>query len=99
MAPIYSGGLKLDPLIGVSIGVDLVPVFGEMGPIGAAVKWIVDVVEYLFEVDIYIVFELFLAVKGEASLSYNKVDGFGKSLSQKVDAEVGVALKAGASSN
>ncbi len=99
LVPIYSGGLKLDPLIGVSIGVDLVPLIDFIPYVGKVTGWIISFVEWLSDSDIYIVIEMFSAIKGELGLSYNKVDGFDQGLTQKVEAELGVALKAGANSN
>ena len=99
LIPIYKGGLKLDPLIGMSIGVDIVPLFGKFSPAGKAVEFIIDSLSYLMDVKVYIIFECFVAVKTELSLSYNKVDGFDKEAGQKAEIEAGIALKAGVNSN
>lgn len=99
VVPVYTGGLKVDPLIGISIGVDLVPIIGKIPTVGAIVDWIVRVVEWVSDSDVYLVFEVFSAIKGELSLSYNKVDGFTNIGQQKVELEAGVALKAGIKSN
>ncbi|WP_316798440.1 hypothetical protein [Pedobacter frigidisoli] len=99
IVPIYTGGLRADPLIGLTISVDLVPLIGKIPYVGAIVRAIISVIEYLSDSDIYITFEVAQAVKVNLSLSYNKIDGFRNKGQQKVEYEVAITIKAGCKSN
>lgn len=101
IVPIYKGGFKADPFIGITISVDLVPVIGKAGLIGKIIQWIIDTIAYLTESEIYITFEAGLAVKFDFTLSYNKIDGLDgkKESEQLVTVEVPISVKAGCKSN
>jgi len=99
IVPIYTGGLKADPLIGLTIAVDLVPLIKFLGPIGRVISWIIQFIEWLSKSDLYITFEVSLPVKADLSLSYNRVDGFSNRGKQKMWVEPGVTLRAGCKSN
>ncbi|SHF86888.1 hypothetical protein [Pedobacter caeni] len=99
VVPVFTGGLRADPLIGLTIAVDLIPLIGKFGLVGKILEWIIDVVEYLTKSDVYITFEIGTAVKANLSLSYNKIDGFDPKGVQKVEVEVVITIKAGCKSN
>ncbi|WP_415324827.1 hypothetical protein [Chryseobacterium sp. MMS23-Vi53] len=99
IVPIYTGGLRADPLIGLTVSVDLVPLIKFLGPIGRVISWIVQFIEWLSKSDLYITFEIAFPVKADLSLSYNRVDGFKNKDKQKVWLEPGVTLRAGCKSN
>lgn len=99
IVPIYTGGLRADPLIGLTIAVDLVPLVRFLGPIGRVIGWIIQFIEWLSKSDLYITFEVSLPVKADLSLSYNRIDGFANRGKQKMWVEPGVTLRAGCKSN
>ncbi|MEY8758274.1 hypothetical protein [Chryseobacterium tongliaoense] len=99
IVPIYTGGLRADPLIGLTVVVDLVPLIKFLGPIGRVISWIIQFIEWLSKSDLYITFEVSFPVKADLSLSYNRVDGFANRGKQKMWVEPGVTLRAGCKSN
>jgi hypothetical protein len=101
IVPIYKGGFRADPFIGITISVDLVPIFGKAGLIGKIIQWIIDSIAYLTDSEIYITFEAGLAVKFDFTLSYNRIDGLDgkKESEQLITVEVPISVKAGCKSN
>lgn len=99
IVPIYTGGFRADPLIGLTVSVDLVPLIKFLGPIGRVISWIIQFIEWLSKSDLYITFEIAFPVKADLSLSYNRIDGFKNRGKQKVWVEPGVTLRAGCKSN
>lgn len=101
IVPVYKGGFRADPFIGITISVDLVPILGKVGLVGKIIQWIIDAIAYLTDSDIYITFEAGLAVKFDFKLSYNRIDGLDgkKEAEQLVTVEVPISVKAGCKSN
>lgn len=99
IVPIYTGGLRADPLIGLTIIVDLVPLVKFIPYVGAILNWLIRFIEKLTKSKIYITFEISFPVKADLSLSYNKVDGFANQGKQKIWIEPTVTLRAGCKSN
>ncbi|HEX8576780.1 MAG TPA: hypothetical protein VF677_10855 [Flavobacterium sp.] len=99
IVPIYTGGLRADPLIGLTIAVDLVPLIKFLGPVGRIINWIIRFIQWMSRSQLYITFEVALPVKADLSISYNKVDGFKNKGKQKIWIEPGVTFRAGCKSN
>ncbi|MBP2616008.1 hypothetical protein [Chryseobacterium jejuense] len=101
IVPIYKGGFRADPLIGITISVDMVPIIGKAGLIGKIIDWIIFAVETLTSSEVYITFEAGLAVKFDFTLSYNRVDGLDSRShgEQVVTVEVPISVKAGCKSD
>jgi hypothetical protein len=104
IVPIYKGGFRADPFIGITISVDLVPIFTKftrgMYGVGYALEFIIDAIKWVTDSEIYITFEAGLAVKFDFTLSYNRVDGLdgNKDAQQVVTVEVPISIKAGCKS-
>lgn len=99
IVPIYTGGLRADPLIGITVVVDLVPLVKFIPYVGTILSWLIRFVERITKSKLYITFEITVPVKADLSLSYNKVDGFTDRSKQKMWIEPGVVLRAGCKSN
>ncbi|MGU3373947.1 hypothetical protein [Chryseobacterium sp. M5A1_1a] len=99
IVPIYTGGLRADPLIGITVVVDLVPLVKFIPYVGNILSWLIRFVERITKSKIYITFEITVPVKADLSLSYNKVDGFTDRSKQKMWMEPGIVLRAGCKSN
>lgn len=101
IVPIYKGGFRADPFIGITISVDLVPLISKIPYVGIVVDLLIKAIEYLTNSDIYITFEAGLAVKFDFTLNYNKIDGLDgkKDAVQVVTIEVPISIKAGCKSN
>lgn len=65
------------------------------GLVGAAIKWILNVVEDAIKEDIYILAETGSAINYDVGLSYNKIDGFAPSTKQRVIVDLTFTFKAG----
>lgn len=99
IVPIYTGGLRADPLIGLTIVVDLVPLIKFIPYVGKILDWLIRFVEKLTKSKIYITFEISVPIKADLSLSYNRIDGFANRGKQKMWFEPTVTLRAGCKSN
>ncbi|OOB82512.1 hypothetical protein BZL53_09155 [Flavobacterium columnare] len=99
IVPIYTGGLRADPLIGLTISVDLVPLVRFLGPIGRIINWIITFISKITKSELYITFEVSLPIKADIDLSYNKIDGFKNKEKQKMKIEPEVTFRAGSKSN
>lgn len=101
IVPIYKGGFRADPFIGITISVDLVPLISKIPYVGIVVDWIIKAIEYLTNSDVYITFEAGLAVKFDFPLSYNRIDGLDglKQNESVMTVEVPISIKAGCKSN
>ncbi|QII71498.1 hypothetical protein [Apibacter sp. B2966] len=95
MATVYKGGIALQPLIGIAIGIDLIPFIGKIPYVGTVFLWIKSIVEKLSESEIYITFEASMEVNWEGSWSYNTIDGFDNAGEQEAKIEVGIKIKVG----
>ncbi|POR23585.1 hypothetical protein BWK58_09880 [Flavobacterium columnare] len=104
IVPIYKGGFRADPFIGITISVDLVPIFTKftrgMYGVGYILEFIVNTIKWVSNSEIYITFEAGLSVKFDFKLSYNLVDGFDKkgNAEQEIIVEVPISIKAGCKS-
>ncbi|AND63132.1 hypothetical protein AX766_01185 [Flavobacterium covae] len=101
IVPIYKGGFRADPFIGITISVDLVQVLGNTNLITKIILWIIEKIQYLTKSEIYITFETGLAVKFDFKLSYNRIDRFfdkNKNTEQEIIIEVPISIKAGCKS-
>ncbi|QYS86903.1 hypothetical protein JJC03_02540 [Flavobacterium oreochromis] len=98
IVPIYTGGLRADPLIGLTISVDLVPLVRLIPYVGSAVDWLIKVITRITRSDVYITFESSMAVSGDLSLSYNKIDGFKNKGKQIMKVTPQVTIKTGCKS-
>jgi len=105
IVPVYKGGFKADPFIGITISVDLVPIFAKftrgLYGVGYVIEFIISAIKWLTDSEIYVTFEAGLAVKFDFTLSYNKIDGLDgkKESEQLVTVEVPISVKAGCKSN
>ncbi|MFK7002199.1 hypothetical protein V3I07_15070, partial [Flavobacterium oreochromis] len=99
IVPIYTGGLRADPLIGLTISVDLVPLVRFLGPVGRIVNWIIEFISKITKSELYITFEVSFPIKADLDLSYNKKDSFNNKGKQKMIVEPGVTFRAGSKSN
>ncbi|MFK7003725.1 hypothetical protein BWK63_05820 [Flavobacterium covae] len=98
IVPIYTGGLRADPLIGLTISVDLVPLVRLLPYVGTAIDWLIKVITRITRSDIYITFEISTAVSGDLSFSYNKIDGFKNKEKQIMKVTPSVSIKTGCKS-
>ncbi|KFF13504.1 hypothetical protein IW15_06865 [Chryseobacterium soli] len=92
-----TGGVALKPIVKFKIGVDLMSLLQFMGLGGKIADWIKNVLEAKYKFTIYVIFEAFLEAKGELTMAYNKIEGFGPG-PRKLQIEAGVAIKGGAKS-
>lgn len=105
IVPIYKGAFKADPFFGITISVDLVPIFAKftrgLYGVGYVIEFIIEAIKWLTDSEIYITFEAGAAVKFDFSLSYNRIDGLddGNEPEQIVTFEVPITVKAGCKSN
>ena len=93
---IYTGAVALKPLIGVKISVDLITLLKNFSGVAREIiDWAIDFIAWLTKADLYIMFDTSIALNAEINLSYNKIDGFDPETKQKVELELGCALRAG----
>lgn len=97
LVPCYKGAFRADPLIGITVSVDLVPLIGKIPYIGTIIDWILKILSHLTKSDIYITVSIGMAVSCDLSLIFNEIDGY--SNEQEWRADVPLTLAAGAKSN